>query len=79
MRTMTRTLMGLVLALAIAAPAMAQDEGPLTWVAYTRVKPGKTQEWLKLELENGQALMDQLVADHHLDAHRFRRLHRRRE
>ncbi len=63
MRTMMRTLMGLVLALAIAAPALAQEEGPLTWVAYTRVKPGKTQEWLKLELDNGQAMMDELVAD----------------
>jgi hypothetical protein len=58
-----RTLMGLVLALAIAAPAVAQGEAPLTWVAYTRVKPGKTQEWLKLELENAKPILDKLVAD----------------
>jgi hypothetical protein len=58
-----RTLTGLVLALAIAVPALAQDEGPLTWVAYTRVKPGQTQEWLKLELENAKPILDKLVAD----------------
>jgi hypothetical protein len=56
--------MGLVLALALAAPTLAQDDpGALTWVAYTRVKPGKTQDWVKLSLEFDKPLMEKLMAD----------------
>lgn len=61
-----RTLTGLLLALAIAVPAalQAQDEtGPLTWVAYTRVKPGKTQDWVKLSLGFDKPLLEKLRAE----------------
>jgi len=59
-----RTLAVAALALALAVPALAQEEaGPLTWVAYTRVKPGKTQDWVKLSLSNDKPLLDKLMAD----------------
>ena len=59
-----KTLMGVALALAIAVPALAQDDGgPLTWVAYTRVKPGKTQDWMKMAMECDKPILDGLVAD----------------
>jgi hypothetical protein len=54
----------LTLALALAAPALAQEEtGPLTWLAYTRVKPGKTQDWVQLSRKYDGPVMDKLVAD----------------
>ena len=61
-----KALTGVLLALAIAAPTMVQaqeEQGPLTWVAYTRVKPGKTQDWLQMALKYDKPLLDGLVAD----------------
>ena len=64
MRLTVRMVTGLVLALAVAAPALAQDEAtPLTWVAYTRVKSGKTQDWLQLSMKYDKPLLDKLMAD----------------
>ena len=61
-------LMGLVvvpvLTLAVAAPVLSQEQpAPLTWVAYTRVKPGKTQDWVKTGLKYDKPILDALVAD----------------
>jgi hypothetical protein len=57
-------LLGPALALAVAAPAVAQEEqAPLTWVAYTRVQPGKTQDWVQLSLKYDKPIMDALEAD----------------
>ncbi len=63
-RVNVRMLMGLALALAVAAPAVAQEtQGPLTWVAYTRVKPGKTQDFVQMSLKYDKPLLDKLTAD----------------
>lgn len=52
------------LAVGLTAPAAAQeDQGPLTWVAYTRVKPGKTQDWVQLSLKYDKPLLDGLIAE----------------
>ena len=32
-------------------------------MAYTRVKPGKTQDWMKMALKYDKPLLDELVAD----------------
>jgi hypothetical protein len=56
--------MGLALAVAMAAPAVAQvAQPPLTWVAYTRVKPGKTQDWMQATLKYDKPQLDKLMAD----------------
>jgi hypothetical protein len=44
-----------------AATALAQAP-PLTWVAYTQGKPGKTTEWLNLMLKHDAPIYDKLVA-----------------
>lgn len=58
-----RILTGLLVALAVGVPAAAQESMPLTWVAYTRVKPGKTQDWVKAGLKYDKAILDPLVAE----------------
>lgn len=47
-----------------ALPAMAQEEdrGPITWLAFSKVKPGQTEAAVKLTLEDKE-LMDRLMAD----------------
>jgi hypothetical protein len=55
----------LAAALVLAAlPVAAQEEerGPITWLAYSKVKPGKTEDAVKLTLED-KAVMDGLIAD----------------
>jgi hypothetical protein len=61
-----KTLTGLLLAVAIAVPAVVQAQdgaAPLTWVAYTKVKPGKTQDWVKAGLKYDKPILDKLVAE----------------
>ena len=76
-------LMGLVvvpvLTLAVAAPVLSQEQpAPLTWVAYTRVKPGKTQDWVKTRLKYDKPILDALVADGSVQSwgHAVRATHR---
>jgi hypothetical protein len=63
-RTSARLVTALVVALAVAVPVVAQEaQEPLTWLAYTRVKAGKTQAWVELSLKYDKPVMDKLVAD----------------
>ena len=50
------------LAVAVAAPAFAQPVPPITWVAYTMGKPGKTNDWVKMVVKEDGPLYDKLVA-----------------
>jgi hypothetical protein len=53
-----------ILLLLVALPAGAQEEerGPITWFAFSKVKPGMTEEAVKLTLEDSE-FMDGLMAD----------------
>jgi hypothetical protein len=59
-----RVLAGVALAvaMAVAAPAFAQPVPPITWVAYTQAKAGKTSDWLKLTLQYDAPIYDKLMA-----------------
>ena len=63
MRTATATVVFLVL-LAAPAAVFAQDDGPgpLSWIAYSKVKPGKTGDAVKLTLEEDAEFLDGLVS-----------------
>ena len=50
-------------AIAVAAPAFSQPVPPITWVAYTEGKPGKTSDWLKLTLKYDAPLYEKLMKD----------------
>ena len=50
------------LAAAVAAPAFAQPVPPITWVSYTLGKSGKTQDWVKLTIQNDGPLYEKLMA-----------------
>lgn len=52
------------LALAAAAPAIAQDDGPgvLTWIAYSKTRPNQTEAAMAMLMED-KAFMDGLMAD----------------
>lgn len=52
-----------VVALCSLPAAAQQDErGPITWLAFSHVKPGKTEDAVELALEQ-EELMDRLVAE----------------
>jgi hypothetical protein len=59
-----RTLAVAILAATIAVPALAQEDvGALTWVAYSRAKPGKTQDWMKMAMQNDKPVFDKLMTE----------------
>jgi hypothetical protein len=58
----TAILALLVTFVAIPAVAQEEDKGPLTWVAFSQLNPGKTEDAVKLAMENKE-FMDGLVAD----------------
>ena len=47
---------------AVAAPAFAQPAPPITWVAYTQGKPGKTSDWVKLTVKYDAPIYEKLMA-----------------
>lgn len=51
-----------VAALAPAASAQQDEPGPLTWIAFSKVKSGKTQDAVQMTLE-AQEFMDGMMAD----------------
>ena len=55
-----RALAAAVLCVAVAGPAVAQTAGPITWVAYSLGKPGKTEDWLKTIMKYDAPLYDKL-------------------
>ena len=57
-----RILTAAALVVAATAPALAQQAAPITWVAYTQGKPGKTTEWLNLTLKHDAPIYDKLMA-----------------
>jgi hypothetical protein len=56
-------ILGVVVLLAALPVAAQEDErGPITWLAFTKVKPGKTEDAVKLTIEQN-TVMDKLMAD----------------
>jgi hypothetical protein len=51
-----------VLLAGLPVAAQEDDRGPITWLAYSTVKPGKTEDAVKLTIEQNK-VMDQLMAD----------------
>ena len=49
-------------AVAMAVPVFAQPAPPITWVAYTQSKAGKTSDWVKLTLKYDAPIYDKLMA-----------------
>jgi hypothetical protein len=47
---------------AVAAPVFAQPAPPITWVAYTQGKAGKTSDWVKLTLKYDAPIYEKLMA-----------------
>ena len=63
MKSRSLTVAACALAVATAAPLLAQPAQPITWVAYTEGKPGKTSDWLKLTLKYDAPLYEKLMKD----------------
>lgn len=63
MRRLLVSVAACAVAGATAAPAAAQPAAPLTWVAYTQGKAGKTSEWMKHTLKYDAPMYDKLMAD----------------
>jgi hypothetical protein len=47
---------------AMSAPVFAQPAPPITWVAYTQGKAGKTSDWVKLTLKYDGPIYEKLMA-----------------
>jgi len=62
MRGRTLAAAACVALVAGAAPVLAQPAAPITWVAYTQGKAGKTMDWVKLTVKYDAPIYEKLMA-----------------